>query len=71
MNIMLRVFLALALLAALAASIGYAWMRQSLPQLDGTLTLSGLKAPAEIVRARDGVPHACAGSTRLRADPAP
>jgi penicillin amidase len=57
-----RVFLALALLVALAAAAGYAWLRQSLPQIDGTLTLSGLGAPVEIVRDRHGVPHIYAGS---------
>ena len=62
MKIAIRVFLVLALLVALAAAAGYAWLRQSLPQLEGTLTLSGLKAPVEIVRDRHGVPHIYAGS---------
>ena len=62
MQMIIRVFLALALLVALAAATGYAWLRQSLPQLEGTLTLSGLKAPLEIVRDRHGVPHIYAGS---------
>ena len=50
------------LLCAIGAAAGYAWLRQSLPQLDGTLTLSGLRAPVEIVRDRHGVPHIYAGS---------
>ena len=62
MKMILRAFLALALLFALAAAAGYAWLRQSLPQLEGTLTLSGLMAPVEIVRDRHGVPHIYAGS---------
>src|SRR3989304_4947711 len=62
MRTALRVFLVLALVVALAAAAGYAWLRQSLPQLDGSLTLSGLKAPVEIVRDRHGVPHIYAGS---------
>jgi penicillin amidase len=62
MKIVLRVFLVLALLAAFGAAVGYAWLRQSLPQLAGTLTLSGLRAPVEIVRDRHGVPHIYAGS---------
>ena len=62
MKIAIRVFLVLALLVALAAAAGYAWLRQSLPQIEGTLTLSGLKAPVEIVRDRHGVPHIYAGS---------
>ena len=52
----------LALLLVLGAAAGYAWLRQSLPQLEGSLALSGLKAPVEIVRDRHGVPHIYAGS---------
>ena len=62
MRLLLRLFLALALLVALAAAGGYLWLRQSLPQLEGTLALSGLTAPVEIVRDRYGVPHIYAGS---------
>ena len=62
MRMVIRVFLGLALVLALAAAAGYAWLRQSLPQIDGSLTLSGLKAPVEIVRDRHGVPHIYAGS---------
>jgi penicillin amidase len=62
MKIVLRVFLLLVLVIALAAAAGYVWLRQSLPQLEGTLTLAGLKAPLEIVRDRHGVPHIYAGS---------
>ncbi len=62
MKLVFRVFLVLALVVTLAAAAGYAWLRQSLPQLEGTLTLSGLKAPVEIVRDRHGVPHIYAGS---------
>src|SRR3972149_12194603 len=62
MKIALRAFSVLILVILLAAAAGYAWLRQSLPQLDGSLTLSGLKAPVEIVRDRHGVPHIYAGS---------
>ena len=62
MKLVFRVFLVLALLCALAAGAGYAWLRLSLPQLDGTLVVPGLKAPVEIVRDRHGVPHIYAGS---------
>ncbi len=62
MKFMVRAFALLALLFALAAGAGYAWLRQSLPQLDGSVTLSGLKALVEIVRDRHGVPHIYAGS---------
>ncbi len=62
MKIALRVFSALLLVIVLALLAGYTWLRQSLPQLDGTLSLSGLKAPVDIVRDRYGVPHIYAGS---------
>src|SRR5665647_882247 len=62
MRTVIRVFLVLMLLCAIGAAAGYVWLRQSLPQLDGTVTLSGLKAPVDIVRDRHGVPHIYAGS---------
>ena len=62
MKMVFRALLPLTLLVALAAAAGFVWLRQSLPQLEGTLTLSGLKAPLEIVRDRHGVPHIYAGS---------
>ena len=62
MKIVLRVFLVLSILLSVAAAAGYAWLRQSLPQLGGSLTLTGLKAPLEIVRDRHGVPHIYAAS---------
>ena len=62
MKIALRAISVLILVILLAAAAGYAWLRQSLPQLDGSLALSGLKAPVEIVRDRHGVPHIYAGS---------
>jgi penicillin amidase len=62
MKTALRLVSALVLIILLAATAGYIWLRQSLPQLDGTLTLPGLKAPVDIVRDRHGVPHIYAGS---------
>ena len=62
MKTALRVLSALILALLLALAAGYAWLRQSLPQLEGTVTLSGLKAPVDIVRDRYGVPHIYAGS---------
>ncbi|MDP1952230.1 MAG: penicillin acylase family protein, partial [Betaproteobacteria bacterium] len=62
MKTITRVFLVLVLVITLAGAAGYAWLRQSLPQLEGTVALSGLKAPVEIVRDRHGVPHIHAGS---------
>ena len=62
MKIALRTLSALVLVLLLALTAGYIWLRQSLPQLEGSLALSGLKAPVEIVRDREGVPHIYAGS---------
>ena len=36
---------------------GYLWLRTSLPQLDGVLTLTGLGAPVAVLRDRNGIPH--------------
>ncbi len=41
---------------------GYLWLRRSLPQTTGELRASGLAAPVQIVRDRDGVPHIRAAS---------
>ena len=49
-------------MALLAVAGGYAWLRRSLPQIDGTVSLRGLAAPVEVVRDREGVPHAFAKS---------
>jgi len=62
MKLALRIFSVLIVLILLSAAAGYAWLRQSLPQLDGSISLSGLKAPVEVVRDRHGVPHIYAGS---------
>ncbi|MGE3507907.1 MAG: penicillin acylase family protein, partial [Vicinamibacterales bacterium] len=43
---------------------GYWYLRQSLPMLDGTVTVDGLDADIEIVRDRDAIPHIMAGSKR-------
>lgn len=62
MKIALRLFATLIVMALLVALAGYIWLRQSLPQLDGSLALSGLKAPVEVVRDSNGVPHIYAAS---------
>ena len=64
MKLVLRLLLTLVLLLALAAVAGWAWMQRSLPQLDGTATVTGLAAPVEIVRDAEGVPHLFAASGR-------
>ncbi len=50
-------------LAALVAALGlaaggtYAWLRGSLPVMEGTVEVAGLAAPVRIVRDRNAVPH--------------
>lgn len=45
------------ILVLLTGSGGYLYLRNSLPQLDGTLKVAGLSAPVEIIRDTDAVPH--------------
>jgi penicillin amidase len=54
--------LALSLLAVMAFAAGWLYLRQSLPQVSGMLTLHGLAAPVEVVRDRYAVPHIYAQS---------
>src|SRR6059036_2167819 len=57
-NVILGVLL---LLAAVAAG-GYGYLRRSLPQIDGAVTVAGLSAPIEIIRDADAIPHVIAGN---------
>ena len=54
------------LLVMIAAAVAFFWFynaaRSSLPQLDGTITLSGLQAPVSVVRDGHGVPHLTAAN---------
>ena len=54
--------LALLLVGLSAAGGGYLWLRTSVPEVDGELSLSGLSAPVEVVRDRHGIPHILAQS---------
>ncbi|HEY8609505.1 MAG TPA: penicillin acylase family protein [Noviherbaspirillum sp.] len=56
---------AIVLLAvALAAAAALLWYRAaSQPQVDGRMTVAGLRGPVEIVRDAEGIPHIYAGST--------
>jgi penicillin amidase len=53
----------LAGLAVVAAGLGYAALRNTVPGASGTLTVAGLSAPVEVVRDREGVPHIFAKTT--------
>ena len=49
-------------LAAFAAAGGYHYLRRSLPQIDGRVTVAGLSAPVEIIRDSDAIPHIVAAN---------
>ena len=49
-------------LVAVAAAGTFFWLRGSLPEIDGELTLVGLAAPVEVIRDEHGIPHIMAGS---------
>ena len=49
--------LGLAVLGAIAAGIGYAALRNTVPSPSGMVVLPGLSEPVEAVRDREGVPH--------------
>jgi penicillin amidase len=50
-------------LAAIAAGIAYALLRNTVPSPSGALSIAGLSAPVEVVRDREGVPHVSARTT--------
>jgi penicillin G amidase len=53
----------LCLFVALILGGGLIWLRTSLPQTSGTLTVAGLAKPVTIVRDADGIPHVRAETT--------
>jgi penicillin amidase len=64
---LIAVFLSLGIVVVVAGTLGGAWwlkhaMRDSLPQLDGSLRLPGLSAPVTVRRDQHGVPHIEASS---------
>jgi len=54
---LLKALAALALLIVLVVAGVYVYMRQSLPAVDGSVTVSGASAPIEIIRDADAIPH--------------
>src|SRR3954452_11279467 len=59
---LLKALAAVAVLLVLAAAAGYHYLRRSLPQVAGTVTLAGLSAPVDIVRDADAIPHVFAAN---------
>jgi penicillin amidase len=48
--------------AAALSAAGYAYLRQSLPQSEGEIQLTGLDGPVDILREANGIPHIFASS---------
>jgi penicillin amidase len=59
---LLRIVVFLLLGAGVIAAGGYAYLRRSLPETEGTVRIPGLNAPVEILRDANGVPHIFARS---------
>ena len=63
---LLKALIAIVVLAALMLSGGYVYLRRSLPQVDGTITVAGISAPVDIFRDADSITHVF-GKTKLDA----
>jgi penicillin amidase len=61
-RLVLGLFLAILLILAGAAAYFYSVARSALPQLDGTISVSGLAAPVDVIRDPRGVPTLDAAS---------
>ena len=57
-----RLFAFLLVLAAAIVLLGYVYLRQSLPHLEGEIPVAGINAAVEILRDAYGVPHIFAAS---------
>ena len=56
-RLLLKAIAAFVLLAAVVTAGGYAYLRRSLPRIDGTTTIAGISAPIDIIRDADAIPH--------------
>src|SRR6476619_2894765 len=61
-RIFTKVAVAVAVILALAGAGAWHYLRRSLPVVSGTLSLSGLRGPVEIIRDADAIPHILAGN---------
>ena len=52
-----KIFLFTALALTVLVIVGYGWLRTSLPQMEGTLTLNGIQNTVTIARDENAVPH--------------
>src|SRR4051794_33877232 len=61
-RLLLKTIVAVLVLMAIVAAGGLHYLRRSLPDIDGTVQITGLAAPIEIVRDADAIPHVYAAS---------
>ncbi|MGE5246450.1 MAG: penicillin acylase family protein [Betaproteobacteria bacterium] len=61
---LLKILAALLALVVAVSVAGYAYLRRSLPQIDGTAVVPGISAPVDIVRDADAIPHIFARTRR-------
>src|SRR4051812_18565431 len=61
-RVILKTAAVLVLVAALASAAGYHYLRRSLPEMNGTITVAGLSAPIDIIRDADAIPHIVAAN---------
>jgi penicillin amidase len=57
-----KVLVALAVILAVAAGAAYHYLRRSLPLLDGTIAVTGIRSTVDIVRDADAIPHVFAAN---------
>src|SRR5689334_24244930 len=57
MRMLVKALVAVIVVVVLAAAGGRHYLRRSLPQIDGTITVAGASAPIDIVRDADAIPH--------------
>ena len=65
-RVLLKALLAVVILIGALATGAYGYLRRSLPESDGTVIVSGLSAPVDIIRDADSVTHVF-GKTKLDA----
>src|SRR4029079_11202887 len=57
MRMLVKALVAVLVVVAVVAAGGRHYLRRSLPQIDGTITVAGASAPIDIVRDADAIPH--------------
>jgi penicillin G amidase len=61
-RLILKALAAIVALVAIVLVTGYAYLRRSLPVVDGQTVVQGIAAPVEIIRDADAIPHIFASS---------